>query len=36
MCTPTTRSLASSTISFISVFSSRPVMVCFIGRNDVL
>lgn len=33
MWQPTTLSLSASTISFISVFSSRPLMVPFIGRN---
>jgi hypothetical protein len=35
MCTPSTRSLAASTTSFSSTGSSRPLSVCFIGRNRV-
>ena len=31
MWAPSTRSDFGSTISFIMVFSARPVMVCFIG-----
>ena len=34
--TPTTRSLARSTMSFIRVFSARPDSVAFIGRKLVL
>lgn len=33
MWQPTTRSLVASTSSFMSVFSSRPLMVPFMGRN---
>ena len=34
MCAPTTRSLAASTTSFISVRSSRPESVCFSARKS--
>ena len=33
MCAATTRSVSPSTSSFISVRSSRPVSVCFMGRK---
>jgi len=36
MCTLNTLSVSGCTMSFISVFSSRFVSVCFMPRNDVL
>ncbi|MCY1380212.1 hypothetical protein D9M69_680140 [compost metagenome] len=33
MCTPSTRSVLASTISFISVFSCDSVRVSFMGRK---
>ena len=36
MCRPTTRSVASSTISFISVRSVLPLSVCFSALNSLL